>query len=126
MAARDEHNRDCEQLLGQACDEVNAWMDAEAKRFGPLHRFSRHHTGGVREAEEKFGPVGCQAALIHILKDCGHIPTMNMWKYQEVDSMGRIPGGRFNGVWDPGEFDHAAKALIEKDAEKPRPLSPKY
>jgi hypothetical protein len=37
-----------------------------------------------------------------------------MWADQEVDSLGMIPGGRFNGFWDPWEFDRAARALLEK------------
>lgn len=114
MAAREEHNRDCERLLGEPCDNVNKWMDELARKFGPLHRFARHHTRGVREAEIIYGPWGRKAALVHILKDCGHIPTARMWADQEVDSLGMIPGGRFNGFWDPWEFDRAARALLEK------------
>ena len=113
MASREEHNRDCERLLGQSCDNVNAWLDEEFRRFGPLHRFSRHHDRGVREAEIIYGPWSRKAALVHILKDCGHIPTAVMWANHEVDSLGMIPGGRFNGFWDPYEFDRAARALLD-------------
>ena len=112
MASFEEHCSDCERILGQRCENVNRWIDEEFKRFGPLHRFSRHHSRGVQDAELKFGPWGRKAALVHILKDCGHIPTARDWAEQRVDSLGMDPTKRFNGYWDPHEFDKKARELI--------------
>lgn len=114
MAAFEEHCRDCERLLGDRCEAVNRWMDECFKQFGPLHRFARHHWRGVREASEQFGGVlAWQAAAIHILKDCGFVPKARDWAEQKVDSLGMLPDGKFNGFWDPWEFDAAAKKLLK-------------
>lgn len=119
MAHFNDHCRDCMDLLGDRCENVNRWMDAEFKRFGPLHRFARHHTSGIAEAEELFGVLGRRAALVHILRDCGHIPTPRQWKEQIVDSLGMLPTARFNGYWDPHQFTEAAtKMLNEEPHEK--------
>jgi hypothetical protein len=113
MAHFSEHCRDCERILGNRCENVNHWMDAEFVRFGPLHRFSRHHSQGVEEAGELFGPLGRKAAMIHILKDCGWIPRTSDWADgQTVDSLGIKVGSRFNGYWDSFEFEEAAKKLV--------------
>ena len=89
MASFDEHCRDCERLLGDRCEEVNHWLDAGFKRFGPLHRFWRHHWRGVDEVEKLFGALlGRKAAIVHILKDCGHVPSARDWEEQKVDSLG--------------------------------------
>ena len=111
MASFEEHCRDCERILGDRCESVNRWMDDQFKRFGPLHRFMKHHLRGVNEAEAEFGPLGRKAAIIHILKDCGRIPTARDWAEQRVDSLGMDPMSRFNGSWDPREFDREANKL---------------
>lgn len=116
MASFEEHCRDCERLLGQRCEDVNRWMDAEFKRFGPLHRFMRHHTRGIKEAKEQFGEFGGKAAILHILKDCGFIPTGRDWQEQRVDSLGMNPLKPFNGYWDPQQFDRAARKLLEESS----------
>ena len=115
MASFEEHCQDCERILGNRCEEVNRWMDEDFKKFGPLHRFSKHHTRGVKEAEELFGELGRKAALVHILKDCGHIPTTRQWRDQEVDSLGMQPG-KFLGHWEGDTFVRAAQAVIRFDA----------
>lgn len=112
MASFEEHCRDCERLLGDRCEDVNRWMDDEFKRFGPLHRFSRHHTRGIGEAAGLFGVRGLKAASIHVLKDCGHIPTARAWNEREVDSLGMIPTKPFNGYWDAHQFEKEARKLI--------------
>lgn len=117
MPAFEEHARDCERILGQRCESVNHWIDEGARRFGVLHRFWRHHEPGVEEAGIIYGPWGALAALVHILKDCGHIPTAAMWRDQEVDSLGMIPTGRFNGYWDPQQFDAAARKVLHEYGE---------
>jgi hypothetical protein len=91
-------------------------MDAEFRVHGPFHRFSRHHTKGVEEAGLRFGPLGRKAAIIHIMKDCGHIPTGRMWLEASVDSLGMIPSKPFNGFWDPQDFDRAVRKLIDHES----------
>jgi hypothetical protein len=90
-------------------------MDELSKKFGPLHRFARHHWGGVQEVGKQYGVLGRKAAAIHILKDCGWVPQDRDWKDdQRVDSLGMLVGGRFNGFWDPWQFDETAKKLLER------------
>jgi hypothetical protein len=124
MASFEEHCRDCERLIGNRCEPVHHWLDEKYKQFGPMHRFARHHWRGVDEAGRLYGDLGRKAAIIHILKDCGHIPTDRDWKEQKVDSLGfkvSRPYGTepmaelvctFNGFWDAKEFTEAAKALL--------------
>lgn len=112
MATFEEHCRDCQQILGDRCEKVNRWMDEWAAKYGPLHRFVRHHTRGVEEAGWLFGELGRKAAIVHVLKDCGHIPTARMWVEQKVDSLGMIPADHLVGLWDPQKFVRAAKNLI--------------
>lgn len=112
MAHFNVHCQDCYRLLNDRCEDVNLWLDELAGKFGPMHRFARHHTRGVEEAEALFGERGRKAALIHILRDCGHIPTPRQWKDEKVDSLGFDPKGCFYGEWDPHEFIRQAKKLI--------------
>lgn len=112
MASFEEHCRDCERILGNRCEAVNRWMDEDFRKFGPLHRFSKHHTRGVKEAAELFGELGRKAALVHILKDCGFIPTARDWAEQRVDSLGIDPSKPFKGHWDPRDFIEAARKLV--------------
>lgn len=114
MAQFEEHCKDCLRLLGNRCEEVNHWMDGLFWKLGPMHRCGRHHTRGVKEAGELFGELGRKAALVHILKDCGHIPTARQWEIgQEIDTLGILVNSRFNGFWDPQQFDRAARKLLE-------------
>jgi hypothetical protein len=126
MAAFEEHCQDCARLLSDRCEEVNRWLDAGFKRFGPLHRFWRHHSRGIDEAEKLFGTIGRKAAMIHILKDCGHIPSARDWEEQMVDSLGIslktskgelliTSSGSFAGFWNVEQFDIAARNLLERD-----------
>lgn len=117
-----------ERLIGDRCESVNRWLDELFRKFGPLHRFARHHWRGVDEAGKLFGPNGRKAAVVHILKDCGHVPTDREWKEQKVDSLGfRLdrpqgmglavePTGVFNGYWDPKGFNQKAQALLDAES----------
>ena len=112
MSAFEEHCQDCARLLSDRCEEVNHWIDGMFKRLGPMHRFVRHHTLGVEEAEKLFGEIGRKAAIVHILKDCGRIPTARDWEERKVDTLGIDPTGKFNGYWDARDFVEAAKKLL--------------
>ena len=118
MASFEEHCRDCEKLLGDRCEQVNLWLDQYAVRLQSLHRVKRHHTRGIAEAGKLFGELGRQAALVHILKDCGWIPTARDWEQQNVDRLGFKLSSRFNGFWDPKQFSEAARRLLEETAQR--------
>jgi hypothetical protein len=49
-------------------------MDRLFWRKGAAHRHYRHHTNGVRKAQELFGPEGAKAAVVHIVRDIGAVP----------------------------------------------------
>ena len=114
MATFEEHCQDCEHLLGNRCEEVNRWLDKLFVKFQEKHRFARHHTRGIDEAQTLFGEIGRKAAMIHILKDCGHIPTGQDWAEYRVDGMGRLWSSSFNGTWNPQKFLDAAQKLINQ------------
>lgn len=120
MAHFNEHCDDCERILGRRWEDVNNWMDAAFPRFGPRHRFDRHHWGGVAKAEEMFGPGARAAAIIHILRDCGHIPNADDYYNGTVDQLGMAQGDEavFNGYWDKEKFQETAKAKLALDAKR--------
>lgn len=96
MPAFEEHCRDCEYLLGDRCEAVNRWMDGKTRTHGQQgHRRVRHHREGAAEAGALFGKLGEQAALVHVLKDCGHIPNAEDYGTGRVDNLGMK--GVFNG-----------------------------
>lgn len=112
MASFNEHCRDCERLLGDRCENVNRWMDEMHSKHGLMHRFVRHHWRGVKEAEKLFGSVGRNAAIIHILKDCGRIPEAHEWKAVRTDTLGINTNKTMSGNWETQRFDIEAKRLI--------------
>ena len=118
MASFEEHCRDCERLLGDRCERVNRWLDAKFAEHRQRHRFVRHHWNGVQEAEALFGALGRKAAIVHILKDCGLVPTKHDWEEGKVDALGMDPNKVFNGYWDPIQFVVAARELLHNDAGK--------
>lgn len=74
MAGRQTHEDDCMRLIGAPFKQVHEWLDDYAKKFRPhihleYHRKFRHHAGGVKEVELKWGPLYALAAKIHIIRD---------------------------------------------------------
>jgi hypothetical protein len=63
-------------------------MDEYFPIQGPSHRKMRHHKEGIEEARNAFGSVGAQAAAIHILRDCRHIPSQQDYDLGYVDLLG--------------------------------------
>ena len=63
-------------------------MDAEFAHFGAVHRKARHHVEGVQEAASIFGASGGQAALLHVLRDCLHLPRLIDYSCGAVDALG--------------------------------------
>ncbi len=75
MASITEHCADCRRELGEDFRHVHEWMDAFYKTLGRKHRSVRHHSGGVEQVRKLWGDRAAQAAEIHILKDCGVVPS---------------------------------------------------
>lgn len=82
--------RDCRQLVGDDCEDVNRWLDEFSSIIGPTHRFKRHHREGIREAQEIFGERGRKAATVHILRDCRNIPRKRDYEDGSVDKLGLL------------------------------------
>lgn len=75
MASLETRCSNCYELQGERREDVNLWMDEYYKSYGQQHRFVRHHNWGIQEAEALFSEREGEAAIVHILRDCGHIPT---------------------------------------------------
>jgi hypothetical protein len=88
MASLEQHKRDSVQFLGSDFEDVHRWLDGCFREFGPLHRHARHHRQGIEEAGEIFGEAGAKAALLHILRDCRHVPAKSDYETGYVDALG--------------------------------------
>ncbi len=75
MASLSQHLTDCRLELGEPFGHVHEWLDALFKTLGPKHRSARHHAGGVEQVRRMWGDRAARAAEIHILRDCGTVPT---------------------------------------------------
>jgi len=118
MATFERHCQDCERLLGNRHDAVNRWMDEFYRRFGAHHRRFRHHWDGVREAKALFGDAGAQAAIVHIVRDCGGVPKRRDYEAEQPE-----PGVilcpeplMYDGLTETAreKFDKAVQAEIQK------------
>jgi hypothetical protein len=74
--------------MGDDFAEVHRWLDDCFRQFGPYHRHVRHHQEGIFEAVSVFGECARNAAAIHILRDCRHIPGRQEYKSGLVDALG--------------------------------------
>jgi hypothetical protein len=90
MASLQQHNVDCNRWLGAECEDVNRWMDEWFAMLGPAHRKVRHHWEGIHEAQQLFGLRGRRAAIIHVLRDCRHIPSRDDYETGAVDMLGLV------------------------------------
>jgi hypothetical protein len=88
MASLQQHVRDCTEFLGDGYVEVNRWIDELFATLGPAHRKVRHHKEGIEEAKSIFGEKGARAAVVHILRDCRHIPVRADYESGAVDALG--------------------------------------
>jgi hypothetical protein len=78
MASRKQHCKETLEKLGKDWNEVHAWLDGLACVSGQLninHRRWRHHDEGVEEIREMYGDEAALAAVIHIERDFGRVPT---------------------------------------------------
>jgi len=121
MAHFDEHCRDCERLLGDRHEKVNRWIDELFAKHGPEHRRYRHHGGGVREAQKKFGGDAAKAAIVHIVRDCGRVPLAMEYDKRTLFEFGEnivvAPEHlRYDGLDETArqKFDKIVKAEFER------------
>ena len=95
MASFEEHCQECLEKLGDRCEEVNQRIDQFAHypdmEFLVRHRRFLHHQEGIEYFERRYGKIGGQAARLHVLRDCGHIPEAADYDKGIVDSFGCIP-----------------------------------
>lgn len=75
MPSFSEHCADCRRELGEPFAHVHEWLDALFKVLGPKHRSARHHAGGVEQVRKMWGDRAARAAEIHIMRDCGVVPS---------------------------------------------------
>ena len=94
MAHFDRHCRDCELILGKRHEDVNRWLDELMRQYGIMHRRYRHHWGGVREVQARFGDEGAKAAIVHIVRDCGAVHRERDYGHGVDD---------FGTAYEPGE-----------------------
>lgn len=88
MASLDQHKADCIRFLGRDFEVIHRWLDECFAQFGPYHRKARHHLEGIQEVGERFGKESEVAALVHILRDCRHVPSRNDYRLGRVDALG--------------------------------------
>jgi hypothetical protein len=114
MASFNEHCSDSKEILGQEYPEVHIFLDSYFSKYGPLHRFVYHHSRGIKDVKEKFGDIAEKAAIIHILKDCGRIPSARDWSEMKVDSLGILVNSSFNGYWNQEHFLKEARKVLNE------------
>lgn len=88
MASLSQHKKDCLHFLGQEFEAVHVWLDEYFSQFGPYHRRVRHHYEGATQVAEIFGEQAKAAAIIHILRDCRHVPSHRDYDDGYVDALG--------------------------------------
>ncbi len=100
------HEAHCQKLLGKPFTEVHNFLDQYhlplTNPFNAhLHRRYLHHLGGIKRAELKFGSLGGQAAIIHVMEDClGYVPNERDYEDGTVDEYGRpINPAKMNTLW---------------------------
>lgn len=93
-----DHVAECRRKLGDdpqsvaIYEEVNRLIDQFAHYPDPehlqVHRQFLHHAEGIAYFGRRFGPLGEQAARLHVLADCGWIPTMADYHNGVADNFG--------------------------------------
>ena len=95
MASLTEHLQECQQKLGNPFEDVNYRMDqfAHYPDMASLsqHRKFLHHQEGIDYFTRRYGTEGGEAARLHVLRDCGHIPHAADYYTGDVDEYGCVP-----------------------------------
>jgi hypothetical protein len=115
MAKFEDHCKDCERILGSKREDVNRWMDELFKQYGPRHRRHRHCWYGVREALKLFGIEGAKAAVIHIVRDCGEVPSQRT--YDELGGIVLAPSFLIYDDLDEKAFESFTQ-VVNQEFEK--------
>jgi len=82
------HCKETLKKLGKEFRYVHEWIDGMVLMHGPMHRRIRHHKEGIEEIRELFGNEAAEAAELHVLADCGHIPSKKDYDTGAVNSRG--------------------------------------
>ncbi len=92
MASLAEHLQECQAKLGNPFEEVNYRLDQFAhwpdEASLVAHRKFLHHQEGIDYITQRYGPVAGEAARLHVLRDCGHIPRAQDYYTGVVTSQG--------------------------------------
>lgn len=106
MSGLSIHEAQCQKLLGKPFTEVHNFLDQyHLPLINPfeahLHRKYRHHLGGVEAVIQRFGSLGGQAAIVHIMEDClGYVPKEQDYRDGTVDEYGRPTNpAKMNTLW---------------------------
>ena len=95
MSSFEEHCQECQQKLGDRCEEVNRRIDQFAHypnmAFLSQHRQFLHHAEGIAYFTRAYGKRGGEAARLHVLRDCGQIPRAQDYCDGTVDCYGMVP-----------------------------------
>jgi len=78
MAKFEVHCQDCMDQLGDRFEQVNSWLDELFSLVGSGHRDIRHNEKGVEKVRQMWGDEAAKAAEIHISKDEGCIPKIDL------------------------------------------------
>jgi hypothetical protein len=117
MAPLHQHMADCQRFLGSPHEDVHRWIDEFSATVGPTHRRLRHHWEGVRQAERLFGTDGARAAVVHILRDCRNVPSVDDYNSGVADALG------LKSTWPVSAYIHyteeAFSALVKYTLEGP-------
>jgi len=117
VAKFEDHCKDCERILGNKRGDVNRWMDELFKQYGPRHRRHRHCWHGVREALKLFGMEGAKAAIIHIVRDCGEIPSQRTYDETALGGGGIVIAPEY--TYSDGEAAQKSFAdLVNKEFDR--------
>jgi len=117
MAKFEDHCKDCERILGNKREDVNRWMDELFKQYGPHHRRHRHCWHGVRLALQLFGIEGAKAAVIHIVRDCGEVPSQRTYDETALGGGGIVIAPEY--TYSDGEAAQKSFAdLVNKEFER--------
>lgn len=63
------HRKRSKELFGNEYAEVHQWMDEPCKKYGKTHRTFRHDKYALEYIENRWGQVGREAAIQHIVDD---------------------------------------------------------
>lgn len=87
---REEHEKECRQMLGEPFTEVHKYLDQFAGKpeCGMRHRSKLHHEAGIELVRKQFGDRAAEAARLHIESDLmqeGWDPALDPFPKDEAE-----------------------------------------